>query len=71
MFQLYGIWGDSNGEDSTGEAPISLAQMCFPDDNINGDNGHGQEVVLYLGFTGKDAVPGSSADWKAKDRNAF
>lgn len=69
--QLYGIWGDTNGEDSTGEASISLAQMCFPDDGINGNNGHGEEDVLYLGFTGKSAVPGSDADWKAGDRNSF
>ncbi|KAJ5767486.1 hypothetical protein N7533_000069 [Penicillium manginii] len=68
---LYGIWGDTNGEDSTGEASISLAQMCFPDDGINGNNGHGEEDVLYLGFTGKSAVPGSDADWKAGDRNSF
>lgn len=45
--------------------------MCFPDDNINGNNGHGDEDVLYLGFTGKDAVPGGDADWQAGDRNAF
>lgn len=69
--QLYGVWGDTNGEDSTGEASISLAQMCFPDDNINGDKGHGNDDVLYLGFTGKNAVPGSSADWKSGDRHAF
>ncbi|KAJ5110399.1 hypothetical protein N7532_000934 [Penicillium argentinense] len=63
--------GDTNGEDSTGEASISLAQMCFPDDDTNGNNGHGQEDVLYLGFTGKDAVPGNDANWQAGDRNAF
>lgn len=71
VHQLYGIWGDTNGEDSTGEASISLAQMCFPDDGINGNNGHGEEDVLYLGFTGKNTTPGSSADWQAGDRNAF
>jgi chitosanase len=71
LSQLYGIWGDTNGEDSTGEASISLAQMCFPDDDINGNNGHGEEDVLYLGFTGKDSVPGSDANWQAGDRDAF
>lgn len=70
-FQLYGIWGDTNGFDSTGEASISLAQMCYPNDGINGNNGHGPDDVLYLGFLSKDAVPGSSANWKAGDRNAF
>lgn len=45
--------------------------MCFPDDDINGNNGHGEEDVLYLGFTGQDAVPGSSADWTGGDRDSF
>lgn len=45
--------------------------MCFPDDNINGNNGHGDEDVLYIGFTGKNTTPGNDADWKAGDRNAF
>ncbi|KAJ5151572.1 hypothetical protein N7492_009867 [Penicillium capsulatum] len=48
-----------------------LAQLCYPEYNINGDNGHGDDDVLYLGFTGKDAVPDSSANWKTGDRNAF
>lgn len=69
--QLYGIWGDTNGYDSTGEASISLAQMCFPNEGLNGNNGHGPDDVLYLGFIGQNAVPGSSANWKAGDRNAF
>lgn len=45
--------------------------MCFPDDGINGNNGHGEEDVLYIGFTGKNTTPGSDADWTAGDRNAF
>lgn len=45
--------------------------MCFPDDDINGNNGHGPDDVLFLGFTGQDAVPGSSADWQAGDRDTF
>ncbi|KAF3402049.1 Endo-chitosanase [Penicillium rolfsii] len=68
---IYGIWGDTNGFDSTGEASISLAQMCYPKDGLNGNNGHGPDDVLYLGFIGKGAVPGSSANWKAGNRNAF
>ncbi|KAJ6085115.1 hypothetical protein N7499_004744 [Penicillium canescens] len=68
---LYGIWGDTNGADSTGEASISLAQMCYPNDGINGNNGHTEDDVLYIGFTGQGAVPGSSANWKAGDRDAF
>lgn len=45
--------------------------MCYPNDGINGDNGHADDDVLYIGFTGQGAVPGSSANWKAGDRNAF
>lgn len=68
---FYGVWGDTNGLTSTGEASISLAQLCFPNDNISGYNGHDQNDVLYIGFMGDYAVPGSSADWKANDTRAF
>ncbi|KAJ5771557.1 hypothetical protein N7520_002086 [Penicillium odoratum] len=68
---LYSIWGDTNGADSTGEASISLAQMCFPDDDVNGNNGHDQDDILYLGFIGQNAVPGTSADWDGADRDTF
>ncbi|CAI7633077.1 unnamed protein product [Penicillium crustosum] len=67
----YGIWGDTNGGTSTGEASISLAKLCFPKEDITGDNGHSEKDVLYIGFTGKSAVPGSKADWKAKDSKTF
>ncbi|PLB51527.1 putative fungal chitosanase [Aspergillus steynii IBT 23096] len=68
---FYGIWGDTNGADSTGEASISLAQLCYPDDGLTGDNGHGEDDVLYIGFTGKNAVPGDEADWTTDDTEAF
>jgi chitosanase len=45
--------------------------MCYPNDGINGDNGHTDDDVLYIGFTGKSAIPGSSANWKAGNRDAF
>ncbi|KAJ5557946.1 hypothetical protein N7535_009439 [Penicillium sp. DV-2018c] len=67
----YGIWGDTNGGTSTGEASISLAKLCFPDENITGDNGHSEKDVLYIGFTGTNAAPGSKADWTAGDSAAF
>ncbi|KAJ5698037.1 endo-chitosanase [Penicillium macrosclerotiorum] len=67
----YGVWGDTNGGTSTGEASISLAQLCFPDENLTGDNGHGDKDVLYIGFTGQDAVPGSTADWDAESSATF
>jgi hypothetical protein len=62
---VYGIWGDVNGGKLTGESSISLAQMCFPNDGINGNNGHVDHDVLYIAFEGDDAVPGASANWKA------
>ncbi|KAH7227594.1 fungal chitosanase of glycosyl hydrolase group 75-domain-containing protein [Fusarium oxysporum] len=62
----YGIWGDTNGGTSTGEASISLAELCFPNQGLNGDMGHGEKDVLYLAFKGEEAVPGKNgADWKA------
>ncbi|KAJ5484675.1 Fungal chitosanase [Penicillium expansum] len=67
----YGIWGDTNGGVTTGEASISLAKLCYPNDKITGNNGHSAKDVLYIGFTGKGAVPGSKADWKAKNSKAF
>ncbi|RBA18793.1 chitosanase [Fusarium proliferatum] len=68
----YGIWGDTNGGTSTGEASISLAELCFPNQGLNGDNGHGEKDVLYIAFKGDEAVPGKNgADWKAASRADF
>ncbi|KAF3904456.1 hypothetical protein ABW20_dc0103329 [Dactylellina cionopaga] len=72
---FYSVWGDTNGcdgNDFTGEASISLAQMCFPKDGLNGNNGHEPHDVLYLAFTGSDAVVGpKNANWKAKSASDF
>ncbi|OOF98068.1 glycoside hydrolase family 75 protein [Aspergillus carbonarius ITEM 5010] len=68
---FYGIWGDTNGGDVTGEASIALAELCFPDAGISGDSGHTADDVMYIGFTGQDAVPGSSADWTAESTQDF
>lgn len=62
MLQFYGVWGDTNGANSVGEASISLATACFGD-NITGDNGYDQTDVLYLAFAGKAAKVGAKADW--------
>ncbi|GFF57350.1 hypothetical protein IFM51744_09176 [Aspergillus udagawae] len=67
----YGIWGDTNGGVSTGEASISLADLCFPNEHLDGDHGHDANDVLFIGFTSKDAVPGASAKWKAKNAKEF
>ncbi|KAI0837277.1 glycoside hydrolase family 75 protein [Hypoxylon sp. FL0890] len=70
---VYGIWGDTNGNDGVnpriGEASISLATLCFGKDfDLDSDVGQG---ILYIGFTGADAVPGESANWAAADENEF
>jgi chitosanase len=67
----YGIWGDTNGGVSTGEASISLADLCFPNEHLDGDHGHDPNDVLFIGFTSKDAVPGATAKWKAKNAKEF
>ena len=68
---FYGVWGDVNGGRSTGESSLALGQLCFPNEGLTGDNGHGGHDVLYLAFPGDGAVPGSSADWKAGTREEF
>ncbi|KAJ5807705.1 Fungal chitosanase [Penicillium robsamsonii] len=67
----YAIWGDTNGHYATGEASLSLGQLCFPDEDITGDSGHTEKDVLYIGFKGKSALPGDETNWKAKDAKTF
>ena len=38
---------------------------------MNGNNGHAGSDVLYLAFTGEEAVPGRAADWKAGSYDEF
>jgi chitosanase len=72
LSQHYGIWGDINGGTSTGEASISLADLCFPEEGLNGDMGHGGKDILYIGFVGEDAVPGKEgAAWTAGSSDEF
>ncbi|KAL7952688.1 chitosanase [Trichoderma compactum] len=69
---FYGIWGDTNGGTSTGEASLALGKLCFPNEGLSGDNGHDPKDVLFIGFTGSGAVPGKSgANWAAKNTNDF
>ncbi|CAG9977411.1 unnamed protein product [Clonostachys byssicola] len=69
---FYGVWGDTNGFTSTGEASIALAQLCFPNEGLNGNNGHDPNDVLYLGFIGDNTVPGAQgAIWDASSREQF
>ncbi|KAH7347824.1 fungal chitosanase [Plectosphaerella cucumerina] len=72
---VYGIWGDTNGDDGeeamVGEAAISLATACFGN-RMNGNFGHDDNDVLYIAFQGKDAVPGAKgAAWDASSAEAF
>ena len=72
---VYGVWGDTNGDDGdhpmVGESSISLATACHGK-RMTGDYGHSETDILYLAFTGDDAVPGAKgADWNASDYAAF
>ncbi|KAF4542709.1 uncharacterized protein LTHEOB_7439 [Lasiodiplodia theobromae] len=66
----YGVWGDTNGANTVGETSLALAQLCFPDEGLNGDNGHGDYDVLYIGFTGTGTVP-DDAKWSTSSREEF
>lgn len=55
-----------------GEASISLAKLCFPNEGLNGNKGHDETDVLYLAFPGQEAVPGAGgAEWNAGNAEAF
>lgn len=53
-----------------GEASISMATFCFGN-SVNGNSGHTQTDVLYIAFTGADAVPGKTAKWNAGSKEEF
>ncbi|KAF3388302.1 Endo-chitosanase C [Penicillium rolfsii] len=60
---FYGIYGDTDGDTPQviGEASWLMARTCFPNDDLNGNSGHGSVDVTYILFTGNDAVLPSSA----------
>ncbi|KAI8725485.1 Endo-chitosanase [Fusarium sp. LHS14.1] len=76
---FYGIWGDSNGDHgdrpSVGEASLSLATACYGKGMQAGtgsNTSHDEEDVLYIAFTGADAVPGAKgAAWTAGNFDDF
>lgn len=42
-----------------------MATLCFGT-SVNGNSGHDETDVLYIAFSGADAVPGADgADWNA------
>lgn len=64
----YGVWGDTNGGTSTGEASLAMGNLCFPSEGLGGNNGHDANDVLYIGFRNETAYPGyggkNHAKWK-------
>lgn len=49
-----------------------MGKLCFPNEHLTGDNGHDPKDVMYIAFTGPDAVPGKNgANWKAKNTADF
>lgn len=55
-----------------GEASIAMGDLCFPSENLNGNNGHNQFDVMYIAFKGSSAVPGKKgANWNTKDTKTF
>ncbi|KAH6651360.1 fungal chitosanase of glycosyl hydrolase group 75-domain-containing protein [Chaetomium tenue] len=72
---VYGVWGDTNGDDDekpmVGEGSLALATACGGR-GVTGGNGIDEDAVLFVGFTGDEAVPGpEGAAWDAADFDAF
>ena len=63
---FYGIYGDSDGDTPQviGEASWLMARTCFPNDNLNGNSGHGAVDVTceFESMTALSSV--SSTDFK-------
>lgn len=49
---------------------MAMADICFPNDGLSGDNGHDPNDVLYIGFPTKDAFP-KGAKWNARTTKEF
>lgn len=47
-----------------------MATLCFGN-GVNGNSGHGDPDVFYIGFTGQDAVADASVNWKAQSAQEF
>lgn len=55
-----------------GEASISLADLCFPGENLGGSRGRAKFDVMYIAFKGDRAVPGKDgAKWEARSAEEF
>ncbi|KAI1844193.1 hypothetical protein JX266_009677 [Neoarthrinium moseri] len=70
-----GIWGDTNGGERdasfVGESALATGELAFGNE-VNGTVSHEANDVLYVAFTGADAVPGKNgADWAADTKEDF
>ena len=56
---FYGIYGDSDGDDPEviGEASWLMARTCFPNDDLNGNAGHGSADVTCKRIIQNHFVP--------------
>jgi len=76
---FYGVWGDSNGDHgeraSVGEVSLAMATACYGTGMQAGtgsNTSHDEHDVLYIAFTGADAVPGADgASWSAPNFTEF
>ncbi|KAJ7223343.1 fungal chitosanase of glycosyl hydrolase group 75-domain-containing protein [Mycena pura] len=63
---FYGIYGDQDNDNPQviGEASILMGQTCFPNDSIDGSQGHNTADVAYIVFGSQvpDGVENSSID---------
>ncbi|KAF2014748.1 glycoside hydrolase family 75 protein, partial [Aaosphaeria arxii CBS 175.79] len=68
---FYGVWGDVNGGKLVGETSMAVGDLCFPNEDLSGNKGHGDHDVLYLAFPGDEALPDSDTKWKASSTAEF
>lgn len=47
-----------------------MGTLCFGD-GVNGEVGYDEEDILYIGFIGGGAVPGTAAKWTADNETDF
>lgn len=66
---FYGMYGDQSVGVVTGEASLSLGKLCFPNEGLSGNMGHGATDGFYLAFPGAKAP--SNASWRASDAKTF
>ena len=72
---MCGVWGDGQGGERNkafvGEASLAMGELLFGDD-VNGTTSHEPNDVLYIAFTGSEAVPGATgAAWAAATKEEF